>query len=181
MFNALGLQASQGLQITTSFYWDRDDETRAWAQRFIGGEQRPRAEHDPRRRLQQRPPLSRAIKAAWTDDPKIVAAKMHEMPVNDMYNKEVKIRPDGRVLHDMFLVQVKARVSPTTRMIFNKILRTIPGREAFGPTPKASALWSRSRRSDDEAYQFLVGGERVQGSAGSFDSVNPATGTVTTR
>ncbi|MBE7243689.1 MAG: ABC transporter substrate-binding protein [Actinomycetospora chiangmaiensis] len=131
--NALGLEVAKGLQITTSFYWDRDDQTRAWAKRFMAAHQGrvPSMIHagvysGVRHYLA-------AIKAAGTDDPTAVAAKMHEMPVDDMYNRNVAIRADGRVLHDVFLAQVKTPAESHHAYDFYKILRTVPGTEAFRP------------------------------------------------
>ncbi|TDR85493.1 ABC transporter substrate-binding protein [Enterovirga rhinocerotis] len=132
--NALGLEAAKGLQVTTSFYWDANDETRAWFKRFMkvsGGRVPPTMIHagtysGVRHYLA-------AIKAAGTDDPKIVAAKMREMPVEDMYNKKVEIRADGRVLHDMFLVQVKTPAESKYPYDYYKIVQKVPGNEAFRP------------------------------------------------
>jgi branched-chain amino acid transport system substrate-binding protein len=131
--NALGLEAAQGLQVTTSFYWDLNDDTRAWTKRFMAAN----SGHVPsmvhagvysgvRHYLA-------AIKAAGTDDPKVVAAKMHEMPVEDMYNKGVKIREDGRVLHDMYLVQVKKPSESQGKYDYYKVLTKFSGDEAFRP------------------------------------------------
>jgi branched-chain amino acid transport system substrate-binding protein len=131
--NALGLDAAQGLQVTTSFYWDLNDETRAWTKRFMaatGGHVPTMVQAGVYSGVRH---YLDAIKAANTDDPKIVAAKMHEMRVNDMYNKDVEIRADGRVLHDMYLVQVKAPGDSKSKYDFYKVLRKVPGAEAFRP------------------------------------------------
>ena len=74
-----------------------------------------------------------AVKAAGTDDSTIVAKKMHEMPVNDMYNKDVRIREDGRVLHDIYLVQVKSPDASKYRYDYYSVLSKTPGAEAFRP------------------------------------------------
>ena len=74
-----------------------------------------------------------AIKAENSDDPKIVAAAMHEMPVNDMYNKDVKIRADGRVLDDMYLVQVKKPSESKGGYDYYRVLTKFSGDEAFRP------------------------------------------------
>jgi branched-chain amino acid transport system substrate-binding protein len=131
--NALGLQTAQGLQITTSFYWDLTDKSRAWTKRFMAGHggRVPSMIHagtysGVRHYLA-------AIQAAGTDDPKTVAAKMREMPVTDMYNAGVKIRPDGRVLHDMYLVQVKKPEESKSPFDFYKVLTKVSGEEAFRP------------------------------------------------
>ena len=131
--NALGLNVSQGLQIATSFYWDLDEATRAWGRRFMeaGGGRVPS--------MVQAGVYSgvhhylAAVKAAGTDDPTIVAKKMHEMLVNDMYNKDVRIREDGRVLHDIYLVQVKSPDASKYRYDYYSVLSKTPGAEAFRP------------------------------------------------
>lgn len=132
--NALGLKAAQGLQVTTSFYWDVTDRTRAWFKRFMevsGGRVPPTMIHagtysGVRHYLA-------AMKAAGTDDPKVVAKTMREMPVDDMYNDKVAIRADGRVLHDMYLVQVKSPEESKYKYDYYKVVRKVPGAESFRP------------------------------------------------
>src|SRR5260221_1049107 len=92
---ALGLPVAQGLVLTTAFYWDMNDETRAWTKRF-------RAKKDKLPNLTTAGVYSatlhylRAVQAAGTDEPRAVMAKMHEMPVNDMMTKNGTLRADGR-------------------------------------------------------------------------------------
>ena len=130
---ALGLQTAQGLVITNSFYWDLTDRTRAWTQRYMA-------------QSEGRVPTMihagtysgvlhylRAAKAANSTDPKVIAAKMHEMPINDMYNDDVRIRPDGRVLHKMFLMQVKSPAESKVKYDDYKLLAETPGDQAFRP------------------------------------------------
>ena len=75
----------------------------------------------------------RAGQAANSTDPKVIAAKMHDMPVNDMYNDNIVIRPDGRVLHKMFLMQVKSPEESKFKYDYYKLLAEIPGNQAFRP------------------------------------------------
>lgn len=130
---ALGLQTAQGLVITNSFYWDLTDRTRAWTQRYMA-------------QSEGRVPTMihagtysgvlhylRAAKAANSTDPKVIAAKMHEMPINDMYNDDVRIRPDGRVLHKMYLMQVKSPADSKAKYDDYKVLAVTPGDQAFRP------------------------------------------------
>jgi branched-chain amino acid transport system substrate-binding protein len=131
--HALGLQAAQGLVITNSFYWDLTEKTRAWTQRFM-------AQNDGRVPTMIHAGTYsgilhylRAGKAANSTDPKVIAAKMHEMPVNDMYNDNVRIRPDGRVLHKMFLMQVKSPAESKAKYDYYKLLAETPGDQAFRP------------------------------------------------
>ena len=131
--HSLGLKAAQGLIVTTGFYWDQNDETRAWSKRF--------AERNKGRMptMVQAGVYSgvmhylKAIDAAKTDEAKAVVAKMKEMPVNDFFAKNGKIRADGRHVHDMLLVQVKKPEESKGPWDYYKILRVIPGDEAFRP------------------------------------------------
>ena len=130
---ALGLQAAQGLVITNSFYWDMTEKTRAWTQRFM-------ALNDGRIPTMIHAGTYsgilhylRAAQAANSTDPKVIAAKMHDMPVNDMYNDDVVIRPDGRVLHKMFLMQVKSPDESKSKFDYYKLLAEVPGNQAFRP------------------------------------------------
>lgn len=128
----LGLKSAQGLILTDSFYWDLNDKTRAWTKRFM-------KIHGKVPTMTQAGAYSavlhylEAVKAAGTKDPKTVVAKMKAMPVNDMYNSNVKIRPDGRVLHTMYLMQVKSPAQSKYAHDDYTVLAKIPGDEAFRP------------------------------------------------
>lgn len=131
--NALGLKATQGLQVTTSFYWDLNDQTRAWAKRYFaatGGKVPSMVQAGVYSGVHH---YLAAVKAAGTKDSAVVAKKMHEMKVNDMYNKDVTIRPDGRVLHSMYLVQVKKPDESKYKYDYYKVITTSPGEQAFRP------------------------------------------------
>jgi branched-chain amino acid transport system substrate-binding protein len=75
----------------------------------------------------------KAIKEAGTDEAKAVVAKMREIPIKDFFAKNGKLREDGRMVHDMYLVQVKKPEESKGDGDFYKIIRTIPGDEAFRP------------------------------------------------
>lgn len=128
--NSLGLDTAQGMMLTTGFYWDRDDETRAWAKRF-------RERHKNMPTMGQAGVYSslmhyfKAVEKAGTDDSAAVMAAMKSMPVNDMFAKNGYIRDDGRMVHDMYLVQVKKPAESTGPWDYYKVLRTIPGDEAY--------------------------------------------------
>ena len=130
--DALGLKAAQGLVLTTSFYWDVDDKTRAWSKRFF-------AKMGRMPTMWQAGVYSsvmhylKAIKAAGTDDPLKVAAKMREMPVEDFFSRNGKLREDGLMVHDLVLVQVKKPEESKYPWDYYKILAHIPGDQAFGP------------------------------------------------
>ena len=130
---SLGLQAAQGLQLTTGFYWDMDDETRAWSKRFgekHGGAMPTMAQAGVYSAVSH---YLAAIKAAGTDDGKTVVAKMKELPVKDFFARNAKLRVDGRMVHDMYLVEVKKPAESKGPWDFYKVLRTIPGDDAYGP------------------------------------------------
>ena len=129
---SLGLQTAQGLVLTTAFYWDQNDETRAWTKKF-------RAKRDKVPNLTTAGVYSatlhylKAVQAAGTDEPKAVMAKMHEIPINDMMTKNAKLREDGRVMRDMYLAQVKAPSESKGKDDIYKILATVPAEQAWRP------------------------------------------------
>jgi branched-chain amino acid transport system substrate-binding protein len=128
--HSLGLQAAQGLSFVTAFYWDRDAESRAWSMRFF-------ERHKSMPTMAQASVYSatthylHAIEAARTDEAMAVMAKMRELPVNDFYAKNAHVRTDGRLVHDMYLAQVKSPAESKGTWDYYKILTTIPGDQAF--------------------------------------------------
>ena len=131
--NSLGLKVTQGLQVTTSFYWDLNDQTRAWSKRYAGlmdGKVASMVQAGVYSGVHH---YLAAVKAAGTTDATAVAAKMHELKVNDMYNKDVVIRPDGRVLHTMHLVQVKKPEESKYKYDYYRVVSSKPGEEVFRP------------------------------------------------
>jgi branched-chain amino acid transport system substrate-binding protein len=140
----LGLDAAQGLTLTTSFYWDTNDETRAWSKRFMersGGVLPNMLTAGTYASVLH---YLEAVRAAGTDDGKAVAAKMRETRVNDFYNKDVEIRQDGRVMHKMYLMKVKSPSESKSRGDFYSVLAEIPGEQAFRPLPESECpLMSR--------------------------------------
>ena len=130
--HGVGLQAAQGLLFTEAFYWDQNDETRAWSKRFM---ERHRNAPTMIQAGMYGATLHylKAVDAAGTDDPKAVIAKMKEIPINDFMTKNGKLRADGRVVRDMYLLQVKAPQESKGRWDYMKLVATIPGDEAFRP------------------------------------------------
>jgi branched-chain amino acid transport system substrate-binding protein len=129
---SLTLPVAQGLVLTESFYWDLNDETRAWTKRF-------RAKRDKIPSMLTAGAYSsvlhylKAVQAAGTDEPKAVMAKMREIPVNDVMTKNGKLREDGRLIRDMYLFQVKSPQESKSKDDIYKLLATVPGSEAFRP------------------------------------------------
>jgi branched-chain amino acid transport system substrate-binding protein len=130
--HAIGLKGSQGLVLTTAFYWDRDDEARAWSRRFF-------ARHGAMPTQAQAGVYSavmhylKAIAATGTDEARAVVTRMKAMPVDDFFARGGKIRADGRMVHDMYLAQVKKPEDSHYAWDYYKILHTIPGDQAFRP------------------------------------------------
>uniref|UniRef100_E6VHX1 ABC transporter substrate-binding protein n=1 Tax=Rhodopseudomonas palustris (strain DX-1) TaxID=652103 RepID=E6VHX1_RHOPX len=137
--HSLGLPTAQGLLLTTSFYWDMDDNTRAWSKRYF-------AKMDRMPTMWQAGVYSatlhylQAIKDAGTDDPLKVAAKMRDKPVNDFFARGGKLREDSLMVHDLMLVQVKTPEESKYPWDYYKILTKISGEDAFGPPDPACPL-----------------------------------------
>ena len=137
--HALGLKAAQGLLLTTSFYWDMDDKTREWSKRYFA-------------KMNRMPTMWQAgvysstmhylnaVKAAGTDDPLKVAAQMRSGPIEDFFSRNGKLRPDGLMVHDLVLVQVKKPEESKYPWDYYQILSHIPGDQAFGPPDPACTI-----------------------------------------
>ncbi len=130
--HSMGLQTAQGLVLTNGFYWDRDEETRAFSKRFFERMKRMPHMGDAGDYSSTMHYLN-AIKAAGTDDAKTVMAKMREMPVNDFFAKNGRIREDGRFVHDMYVYEVKKPSESKYDWDYYKLRAVIPGGEAYRP------------------------------------------------
>jgi branched-chain amino acid transport system substrate-binding protein len=130
--HSLGLKATQGMYLTTGFYWDLNDETRAWSKRFF-------EKHKRMPTMVQAGNYSstmhylKAVKAAGTDDTAAVMKKMKDTPVNDFFAKNARIRADGRMVHDMYLAQVKKPEDSKTPWDYYNIRQVIPAKDAYMP------------------------------------------------
>jgi len=130
--NTLGLQTAQGMLLTTAFYWDRDDPSRAFAQRYF-------------QRMHRMPNMTQAgiysatthylqaVQAAGTDDTAVVMEKMRAAPINDFFVQNGRIRADGRMVHDMYLYEVKAPDESKAAWDYYKFVADIPAEQAFQP------------------------------------------------
>ncbi|MGX9430101.1 MULTISPECIES: ABC transporter substrate-binding protein [Bradyrhizobium] len=140
--HSLGLQSAQGLMLSSAFYWDLNDETRAWSKRFIERTQKvPTMIHAGTYGAVMH--YLKAVEAAGTLDGPTVAAKMREMPVNDFMTKNGRIREDGRLVRDMYLFRVKSPEESKYRFDYYKLLATIPGEEAFKPMEEGGCPLSK--------------------------------------
>jgi branched-chain amino acid transport system substrate-binding protein len=133
--HALGIKATEGLIVTDAFYWDMNDETRAFSNRFNA-----KVGHMPT--MIQAGLYSatmhylKAIDAVGTDEAPKVMAQMRAMPINDFFAKNGKIRIDGRMVHDMYLFEVKKPSESKNEWDLYKLIATVPGDEAFRPLDK---------------------------------------------
>jgi branched-chain amino acid transport system substrate-binding protein len=134
--NALGLKTAAGMMLSEGFYWDLDEETRTWSRRFL-------------ERTGKMPNMSQAgvysatrhyleaVKAVGTDATDPVMAAMRKTPIKDFFAKNGRIREDGRMVHDMYLFQVKKPEESKGAWDFYKVVATIPGDQAFQPLEKS--------------------------------------------
>ena len=139
--HALGLPATQGMYLTDSWYWNQSPESRAWSKRFFEKFKRMPSSIQAADYSVTQFYLA-AVKAAASDDGDKVMDQVHKLKVNDMYAKGGYVRPDGRMVHDMFLMQVKTQAESNTPWDYYKLISTTKGEEAF--TTKAEskcALW----------------------------------------
>ena len=131
--HSLGLEAAQGIQLTTAFYWDRDEETRAWTRRYAArnGGKYPNMTHAGIYSAVTH--YLKAVAAAGTDDGTAVMAKMKGMPTDDPLFKKGYIRQDGRKIHPMYLYEVKKPSESKGPYDYYKLIDTIPADKAFRP------------------------------------------------
>ncbi|MDB5753574.1 MAG: transporter permease [Massilia sp.] len=139
--HSLGLKLTQGMYVTDGWYWDQNAETRAWAKRYFA-------------KMKKEPSMLQAadysatmnylnaVKAIGSDDPEKVMAQMKKTPINDMFAKGGVIRPDGRMVHDMYLMQVKTPAESKYPWDYYKVIATIPGAQAYATKAESKcSLW----------------------------------------
>ena len=135
--HSLGLQTAQGMLLTEGFYWDLNDETRKFGKRFFDkAKKMPSMIHAG----VYSATLSylKAVQAAGTDDADAVMAKLKSTPINDVFAKNGMIRVDGRMVHDMYLLQVKKPSESKYPWDYYTLKATIPADEAFQPLEKST-------------------------------------------
>jgi branched-chain amino acid transport system substrate-binding protein len=128
--NSLGQKTAEGLVFTNSFYWDKTDATRAWSKRYMAKMTTPPGLLHASNYCAVTHWL-KAVKAVGSTDADAVVAKMKATPVNDFYNQDVKVREDGRVMHVMYLWQVKPPSEAKHEYDFLKLVATIPPEDAW--------------------------------------------------
>ena len=130
--NGLGLEAAQGLVLTEGFYWDHDDKSRAFSERFFKRTGRmPSMIHAGT--YSATLSYLKAVKAAGTKDSDAVAKKLKELPVDDAF-AQGKVQENGRMVHDLYLFEVKKPSESKKPWDYYKQLAVVPGDQAF---PKA--------------------------------------------
>jgi branched-chain amino acid transport system substrate-binding protein len=135
--HALGLQAAQGLVLTEAFYWDKDDQTRAWSQRFAkanGGKMPTMVQAGVYAGMLH---YLKAVEAAKTKDTAAVVAKMKATPTDDALFGKGSIEANGRTIHDMYLYEVKKPSESKGPWDYYKLVSTIPGKDAFQPVAES--------------------------------------------
>ncbi|MGZ9046478.1 MAG: ABC transporter substrate-binding protein [Telluria sp.] len=139
--HTLGLNVTQGMYLTDGWYWDQSPDSRAWAKRYFA-------------KMKKMPSMLQAgdysatmtylnaVKALKTDDSDKVMAQLKKAKINDMFAKNGVIRPDGRMVHDMYLMEVKKPAESKYPWDYYKVLRTIPGDQAYATKAESKcAAW----------------------------------------
>jgi branched-chain amino acid transport system substrate-binding protein len=142
--HALGLKAAQGLQFVEAFYWDQNEQTRAFSKRFWSQYGQPPTEVQAGTYSAAMHYL-KAVQAAGTDEAKAVMAKMKSTPINDFMTKDGIIREDGRVIRDMYLLETKAPAESKGEWDLLKLVATIPGEDAFRPLSESECPLVKNR------------------------------------
>lgn len=139
--HSLGLNLTQGMYLTSGWYWDMNPETRAWSKKYFA-------------KMKKEPTMLQAadysattqylnaVKATGTDNGDAVMAKLKSTKINDVFAKGGVIRPDGRMVHDMYLMQVKSPSESKYPWDYFKVVQTIPGDQAYMTKAESTcALW----------------------------------------
>ena len=134
--NALGLDTAKGLYLTTGWYWDLNDKTRAWAKRYMDATGKEPTEVQAATYSATLNYLN-AVKAVGSTDPDKVMAQIKKTPVDDMYTADGVIREDGLLAHTMYVAQVKTPAESKAPWDYYKIAQSMSGDEAYGPAANA--------------------------------------------
>jgi branched-chain amino acid transport system substrate-binding protein len=139
--HSLGLNLTQGMYLTDGWYWDQNDDTRKWSKRYF-------------EKMKKMPSMLQAadysaatqylnaVKAVGGDDADKVMAQLKKTKINDMFTKNGVIRPDGRMVHDMYLMEVKKQSDSKYPWDYYKVVQTIPGDQAYLTKAESKcALW----------------------------------------
>ncbi len=136
--DSIGLQTLQGVRLTTPFYWDRTEETRAFAKRYqaaFGGRIPNEAQASTYGAVSH---YLKAVAAAGTDDGEAVSRKMKELPVNDFEMKDIKIRADGQVMRPLYAARIKAPSESKYPYDYYEIASTVAPDDAWRPLSESA-------------------------------------------
>jgi branched-chain amino acid transport system substrate-binding protein len=138
----LGLDVAKGMTFVDGFYWDLDEVTRAWSKRFYARQHAmPTMGHAGTYSAVLH--YLRAVQAAGTDEVQVVTNKIRDMPVKDFFASNGRVRLDGRMVHDMYVMQVKYPDESSGAWDYYKLISTIPGDEAFRPLSQSECPLAR--------------------------------------
>jgi len=139
--HSLGLNLTQGMYLTDGWYWDMNADTRAWSKRYF-----EKMKKEPS--MLQAADYSavstylKAVKAIGTDDGEKVMAQLKKTKISDMFTKDGQIRPDGRMVHDMYLMEVKKPSESKYPWDYYKLVATVPGAQAYVTKAESKcSLW----------------------------------------
>ncbi|MFC5758391.1 ABC transporter substrate-binding protein [Rhizobium sp. GCM10022189] len=128
--HGLGMEAAQGLTLTEGYYWNRDDQSREFGKKFFARTGKmPNMVHTGTYSAVLQ--YLKAIQKAGTDETEAVAKQLHQMPVDDVFGRGGTVGPNGRMIHDMYLLQVKKPSESKEPWDYFNVLATIPGKEAY--------------------------------------------------
>ena len=139
--HSLGLDLTKGMYLTSGWYWNLNDDTRAWAKRYYA---KMKKEPSMLQAADYSATLQylKAVKATGTDDGEKIMAQLKKTTINDMFTKNGVIRPDGRMVHDMYLMQVKKPSESKGEWDVYNVVQTIPGAQAYMTKAESKcALW----------------------------------------
>jgi len=142
---AMGLDVAQGLQITAPFYWDANNETRAWSKRFMDRNKGVVPTYIMAGAYSATMHYLKAVQAAGTDEGEAVVARMKSTPVNDFQMKNVPIREDGQVMRPTYIVQVKTPAESKGRYDFYQIKGEVPGDQVWRPLAEGGCEFLKSK------------------------------------
>lgn len=134
--HGLGLEAAQGLTLTEGYYWNLDDQSREFGKKFFAKTNRmPNMVHAGTYSAVTH--YLKAVEKAGTDDADAVAKAMRDMPVDDFFGRGGTVAANGRMIHDMYLLQVKKPADSKEPWDYYNVLATIPGKDAYLDPAKA--------------------------------------------
>jgi branched-chain amino acid transport system substrate-binding protein len=140
--HSLTLQTAQGLYLTTGWYWDLNEETRAFAKRYFAKmKKEPTMDHAAYYSATMQ--YLNAVKAVGSTDPDLIMAQLKKAKINDMFAKNGYIRADGLMVHTMYVMQVKTPAESKYPWDYYKVIKVMPGEEAYGSQPDPACSLSK--------------------------------------